>query len=177
VGRAAVSGTLKLVHAPVNKSTGFQLGLGANDQDGDFGLNGEFGYSGMITYKKSKLQVSGIASLNADAQLCETDCMLNAARIDFSDSYAPDTEDADQTAYLVYPNPVKDKLTIVPAAIQDGKYSVAMYNLQGQLVHQAAVQINKGGYSIDTKGTAAGIYRLELISPDGSRIYYKIVHY
>jgi hypothetical protein len=177
VGRAAVSGTLKLVHAPVNKSTGFQLGLGANDQDGDFGLNGEFSYSGMLTYKKSKLQLSGLASLNADAQLCMTDCMLNAARMDFSDSYGPDTEDADHTPYLVYPNPVKDKLTIVPVATRDGKYSVALYNLQGQLVHHASIQINKGGYIIETKGMAAGIYRLEMISPDGSRMYYKIVHY
>lgn len=38
--------TLLLHHFPVSKEFGFQIGVGANDQNGDYGISGWFSYSG-----------------------------------------------------------------------------------------------------------------------------------
>jgi predicted outer membrane repeat protein len=182
VGRASISGTLKLEHSPENKSTGFQLGLGANDQDGDFGLNGEFTYHGVLSYKKLKLQVKGTASLNADAELCETDCSLenennSIARVDFSNNSSLDGQDKDFQILRIYPNPVHDKLTVELFRGIQGAYRWQLFDMRGQLVDQADKQVNQGNFVIDMRHLANGIYRLEIISPEGKIQYEKIIHY
>jgi hypothetical protein len=175
-GRAALSGSLKLVHYPASRETGFQFGLGANDQDGDLGLNGEFGYSGVLTYKKEVLQIAGIASLNADATLCEKDCVMDAdmtARKDFANPQVMQTRMDKQ---VVYPNPVADKLSVTPRDRQEGKYRFTLYSLQGRAVYQSTAQLRDGTYIIDTRNLAAGFYQLEIMSPNGKKAYYKVIH-
>jgi hypothetical protein len=182
VGRAAMSGTLKLSHAPENMATGFQLGLGANDMDADFGLNGEFAYSGELRYKKVQHHVNGKGSLNADAQLCENDCSLedgdkSIAREDFSGMDALQDQLTKSLFYSCYPNPVVEKLTVELNAVQAGTYSFKMFDVRGQLVYHSSSKVNSGIFTIDTRRLVAGIYRLEVISPDGKVQSAKIVHY
>ncbi|MDO1446403.1 T9SS type A sorting domain-containing protein [Rhodocytophaga aerolata] len=175
IGRAAIEGTLKLSHAPITKTTGFQLGLGANDQDGDFGLNGEFVYAGVLSYRKNKQKVNGIGSLNADAFVCKEDCEFEIdskaiAKYDFSDSES-------KQPYQVYPNPVHDKLTVEMEDTQEGMYTFTLYDLKGQRVQQVNAQLRKNYVSISTQSISPGIYRLEIRSPDGSLQYSKIARY
>jgi hypothetical protein len=175
VGRAAIEGTLKLSHSPATKTTGFQLGLGANDQDGDFGLNGEFVYAGVLSYRKHKQKVNGIGSLNADAFVCEEDCELEIdskaiAKYDFSDS-------EERQPYQIYPNPVHDRLTIEMDNIQEGIYTFTLYDLKGQQVQQVNTQLRKAYVSIGTQSISPGIYRLAIQRPDGSLYYSKIIRY
>jgi predicted outer membrane repeat protein len=177
-GKGAVSGALKLTHSPNTIQTGFQLGLGANDQDGDFGLNGEFDYNGVLYYRKARYKVCGKGSLNADAFLCEKDCSPKVenktiARVDFSEAEKNETK----PAYLVYPNPVKDRLTVELAHIQQGTYQFNLYDLKGQLVHKASTQLSNGMLTIDVRALSSGLYRLEAVSPDGKIEIYKIMHY
>jgi predicted outer membrane repeat protein len=174
-GRAAIAGSLKLTHAPANLMTGFQLGLGANDQDGDFGLNGEFFYAGVLSYRRNKQAVSGVGSLNADAFSCEKDCLNEQdenpiARHDFA-------EPAQKQPYLVYPNPVHDKLSVKLADAQEGPCIVTLYDLKGQKVQQVSTQTGKLHVHLDVNHITPGIYLLEIQSPDGSLQYSKIVCY
>jgi len=178
-GKGAVSGVLKLTHSPNTIQTGFQLGLGANDQDGDFGLNGEFDYNGVLYYRKARYKVCGKGSLNADAFLCEKDCTPKVedktiAKKDFSQG---ELTDASKPAYLVYPNPVKDRLTIELTLIQQGTYQFNLYDMKGQQVAKANTQASNGVLSLDVRALAAGLYRLEAIGPDGKIEIYKIMHY
>ncbi|MCB0846204.1 MAG: hypothetical protein KDE26_23295, partial [Bacteroidetes bacterium] len=54
--------TLNVYHFPINYHMGFQLGVGANDKNGNYGMSGWFGYTGSY---------SGKGDLNVNAS-CDT---------------------------------------------------------------------------------------------------------
>ncbi len=67
--------------------------------------------------------------------------------------------DAEASQFVVYPNPVKNILNITTPLTN---YSVALYNLQGQLISESAG--NEGSQSVDYSNLATGIYLLKLSS-------------
>lgn len=58
---------IQLTHKPSNYYYGFQIGLGANDKNANFGISGWFYYSGMLNGQA----VSGHGDINADAACSE----------------------------------------------------------------------------------------------------------
>ncbi len=73
-GTGEIEGILQLKQWSSSEKTGFQMGMGANARDEDFGLAGYFTYNGKLMYQGKKLQVKGLGSLNVDGVPCEDDC-------------------------------------------------------------------------------------------------------
>jgi hypothetical protein len=67
IGTGAFAGAvLNLTHAPANLFYGFQLGVGANNHNGEYGLSGWFNYTGNF----NNAQVSGPGDLMTENQCC-----------------------------------------------------------------------------------------------------------
>ena len=66
VGKGSVEGTLYLSHAPVDQSKGVQMGWGANDKDGDYGLGGWFGVKGELIVNGENLNIDTQGDINVD---------------------------------------------------------------------------------------------------------------
>ncbi|MEO7834283.1 MAG: T9SS type A sorting domain-containing protein, partial [Ginsengibacter sp.] len=82
------------------------------------------------------------------------------------------------TGIHVYPNPVKDENMNLQFIKQPaGKYNFILFNSIGQRIFLKELQF-AGGNSIQTiylkKSTPNGIYNLQIIKPDGEKIFLKV---
>jgi predicted outer membrane repeat protein len=170
-GKGTVEGTLQLHHAPNTLTTGFQFGIGANAQDADLGLSGEFYYRGTVQYKgvlKNRVALKGVGSLNVDAKLCEQDCDLRAARV----SSEPERLESAPTL-RVYPNPAREWITVEGSA--ENSYTIQLYNLQGQRLQPIIREVQPGQKQVNVKGFAPGLYYLRLTDDMGNTQQYKVI--
>jgi len=73
----------------------------------------------------------------------------------------------------VYPNPVKDELTI---EVERGRYEAIVYTLKGEMVGKTSLRGKK--LRLEFSGLEQGFYVVELINGDdkGQRMYYKVEH-
>lgn len=82
--------------------------------------------------------------------------------------------EAAQTSFKVYPNPVRDQVTIVPAAAFLGSGQVQLSNVWGQVLQQrtwtGAEPIN-----LPLAGLPAGVYLVTLIHPAGQTATQRLV--
>ncbi len=180
VGVGAVSGMLKLKHLPSSLVTGFQLGMGANAQDGDFGLSGDFTYEGEVEYRGSFRSMKGNASLNVDAQLCEELCepLTKTLSDERNKKTSADEEPGlaiGKASYLVYPNPAKEQVNIEPKGPWDGKYIFNLYDPKGGLVQSQQASFGQGKQTFSVAKCTPGLYYLQVQSPDGLAQTFKIV--
>ncbi len=174
-GKGAVEGTLQLQHAPTSLKTGFQLGKGANAQDGDLGLSGEFFYRGEVQYQwlwyKSKVALKGMGSLNVDAELCQKGCDTPRSARKGEEELLVEA----QPAYSVYPNPARDWLIIELTSENKVNYSVQLFNFQGQQMFPAITQSEAGLKRLSIRGFAAGLYYLKVTDEQGNVQQHKVV--
>jgi PKD repeat protein len=77
---------------------------------------------------------------------------------------AVSTRDLPATAFALFPNPVKDRLTIRPA--MTGAYDVSVFRADGQLLLRR--QGLQGQSTIPTEHWSAGIYVIELTNEKGA---------
>ncbi len=61
---------LMLSHVPVDLSKGLQVGIGANDKDGSFGISGWFGYTG--EFNGRRIGAAGDINVDLDLESCTT---------------------------------------------------------------------------------------------------------
>lgn len=77
----------------------------------------------------------------------------------------------------VYPNPVNEKINLQFINQVAGKYRVSLFNSIGQLMFFKEINYS-GGNGMQTiylqKNTPKGIYNLEIIKPNGAKIFLKV---
>ncbi|MCU0354265.1 MAG: T9SS type A sorting domain-containing protein [Cytophagales bacterium] len=172
-GKARVKGKLKLRHAPDSRQTGFQLGIGANAQDADFGLSGEFFYEGTVAYKGKKgwekIQTKGAGSLNVDAKECQKYCDTRSARLD-----AEDESLLEEATLLIYPNPARESVTVEWIGTRQ-MYQVQVFNFQGQQLRPRITTDGANRQMVHTQGFAPGLYYLRIQSEDGQTQQHKVI--
>jgi hypothetical protein len=77
----------------------------------------------------------------------------------------------------VYPNPTRDKSTVVFYAGAPAKYFIQLSDASGKILMQKETFANAGGnsISIDTKNLAAGIYLISIADEHDKRQHLKLV--
>ncbi len=176
--KGRLEGTLQLSHAPDTQKTGFQLGIGGNAQDADFGLSGEFSYQGSVQRKghlhKNKVKLKGVGSLNVDAQPCEQDCDLRTARMNNEDFFDASAQES-KPDFIVYPNPAREQITMEWIARSLLNYSVQVYNFQGQQVHPRIIETRPGRTTLGIKDFVPGLYYIKLTDDTGNNQQRKVL--
>ena len=86
----------------------------------------------------------------------------------------------DDNQIRVYPNPAKQNITInMPAAAGDGRYNVALYDLNGRLVYRSAssslLMAGNGSWTISSADFSAGLYVLKVANEDGEIFSSKVL--
>jgi hypothetical protein len=71
-------------------------------------------------------------------------------------------QDGDASQLLLYPNPATDVILVELLAPVVGKLTVAVVNLQGQVMQQQQVT-NKDKFLLDVKNLVEGIYFVRLV--------------
>ncbi|MEO7487106.1 MAG: M4 family metallopeptidase [Ferruginibacter sp.] len=74
------------------------------------------------------------------------------------------TESIPQNSFAVYPNPVKNKLTLYVNAERDSRSELSMIDIAGRIMMKQAVQIQKGSntISVNIPRLAAGTYIVKM---------------
>ncbi len=75
----------------------------------------------------------------------------------------------------VFPNPMKDKCTIVAEIDDWSMYAIRLVNLQGQILDNALQMTNvaKGSVSCEINNVVSGFYYLEVENKADARISYR----
>ena len=77
----------------------------------------------------------------------------------------------------MYPNPSVDKVNIDISLLQTIKIQLSLYNTLGQIVYKKSTKLSTGTHqvTINISGLHAGLYYLQISSPQGSSISKKFV--
>jgi predicted outer membrane repeat protein len=167
-GTGDISGKLALEHWPANKKTGFQFGEGANGWDNDNGLGGLFAYKGKVKYLGKQLTITGLGSLNADAELCETDCDPLEKNITADEETEEVTAPKEFSLKQNYPNPFNPVTNIsfsVPGNESSGLVTLKIYDILGNEVVTLVNEEKPAGYynvQFNAAGLSSGIYFYKL---------------
>ncbi|MBE7171818.1 MAG: T9SS type A sorting domain-containing protein [Williamsia sp.] len=169
-GTDDISGKLGLAPAPANYKTGFQLGEGANGWDDDFGMSGTFSYKGVITIKGKKSSLSGLGTMNVDAELCkDRTCTPLTERIQSASTgmLQAQEEGAGMPHVNLYPVPARNQLTISGSKLPAGMYTIRFYDAKGQLRKEERRYGSNGNFATSVKELQPGLYILQLYSNTG----------
>ena len=105
------------------------------------------------------------------ASICRRNSRYCAIVVILHDGYDATPENSSpETPFALYPNPVKDAVTLTFAEGNEPT-SVAIYDLTGRLVGMK----NDGWESIDMSTMSAGVYMLRVTMNDGTSYYEKII--
>ena len=177
-GTDELSGQLSLAPAPGSYKTGFQLGFGANGWDNDFGISGTFSYKGTLTVKGKKSAMSGLATMNADAELCTGKAcqpLVEGPLAARPNSLQALESALDAPGLSLYPVPARNQLTIACNNLPAGAYTLRFFDVKGQLKKQQIVYGSNGSFKTSVKELQPGIYILQLSSGSGTVITQKLV--
>ena len=177
-GSGQLAGKLYLRHSPINKRTGFQLGVAGNALDIDLGLNGNFLYHGQLVYRNKQINLKGLGDLFADAELCETNCEIKDI---------PNTEILKSTGtqtlgfsedIAVYPIPATDFIHIYKSEFVANIEKAEIYDLKGALIKRFNFYPDAGSdYPLNIKEVNDGMYMLKIFiegnEPDIEKIVIK----
>ncbi|GGB94838.1 T9SS type A sorting domain-containing protein [Dyadobacter sediminis] len=169
-GTGDLSGKLFIAHSPTNRSTGFQLGVGANGWDEDFGMSGSFKYKGTLMYRRAKFSVNGIAYMNVDAGKQKNE---RSRLAEFTETAESANASSSIQGMMVYPNPVKDQLNIVTR--EASRYDVQLIRMDGTVAKQLSAGADNGIISVSVQGMTPGSYILQLTGDDARTETQKIV--
>lgn len=77
-------------------------------------------------------------------------------------------ENEKDSGILIYPNPVKDEVSINFAGLQEGKYLLELHDALGKLIYKGNADVSASSvhYSIKMSEVAAGAYFLNVSAKD-----------
>ncbi|QRR00753.1 T9SS type A sorting domain-containing protein [Dyadobacter sandarakinus] len=162
-GTGLLSGTLSLAHTPVDRHTGFQLGVGANGWDADQGLSGTFSYRGTLLYRGERLALNNVGSLNVDARQSDRAVRLMVPEPEVAAGDAV----VSKPALSIYPNPARDAINLQSENLI-GKFGIKLLRQDGSVVSQWQGASTDGTVRMPVKGVKPGNYLLILTGKDGT---------
>jgi hypothetical protein len=175
-GTGEVSGTLQLKQWSSSQKTGFQMGIGANAWDADFGLAGYFNYNGKLTYNGQKLQVRGLASFNADADPClEENCeelflpFALGKNIHIKNATLPGA--ISNHEFKIYPVPAGEVLVLETSFAGEGFSSVKILDATGRLLVTDIWDRRQLSHSLRLDKLNSGLHILQVISENSEGVY------
>lgn len=127
------------------------------DLDGATGLvNGIF-YTGAVapgTYNFAYVVSNGSCTDTANVEVTVESCL--------------GVEENTTSSLEVYPNPVKDELTIANLTVE-GNATIRIVDLQGKVVYTSVVSDQAGNYTLDVSKYENGVYVVEVISANSTQ--------
>ena len=103
-------------------------------------------------------------------------------QVDFDGNYSYSnieivTHSTDSNIIIVFPNPSTDYFSIFSPLFTDNNFTIAIYNMAGQIVHKSNVYANKSvtTNSIDVSDFSSGTYILEISSESNGIIQKKLL--
>jgi predicted outer membrane repeat protein len=168
-GTGEVEGTLQIKQWSSSQKTGFQMGIGANAWDADFGIAGYFTYNGKLTYKGKRSQVKGLGSFNADADPCqEENCeelfMLPASGMGHSHKSATLPGNDSESGFKIYPVPAGEVLMLESSFAAEGFSSVRILDATGRVVVTDTWDRSQPSHSVRLDKLNSGLHILQVIS-------------
>ena len=169
-GTGKVEGTLKLKQWNSSEKTGFQMGIGANAQDADFGMAGYFDYNGKLVFNGKKLQVMGKGSLNFDGVPCENDCEeqflpLASGGVRGNNKSAELPSAVSMTkAILIYPVPAGDFLVLESADTENGTSLVKVLDASGRVLLTDKWNRQETTHTLRIDKLNSGLHFLQVVS-------------
>jgi hypothetical protein len=170
-GTGEIKGSLKLKPYKTSDKTAFQVGIGANAWDSDFGIGGNFTFNGKLYYKNKKLQVKGLGSANVDAILCENQCEPLIKDL-FAENKpnlksAAISDNHEENHFNIYPVPANDFLNIEINPKMNSISVISIIDMMGREMYKRNLSDSESKISIPLKNLNSGIYILK-ISRDSS---------
>jgi len=77
--------------------------------------------------------------------------------------------DQNATAFTLYPNPVKDKLTIASGSFKAGEGRISVFDVNGRQV-AGPIRISGGSAIVDCSSFANGVYFLRITTAEGNSL-------
>jgi predicted outer membrane repeat protein len=165
-GTGELQGKLSLKQMDFPFKTAFQMGLGANARDDDFGVAGKFIMYGKLKYKKKNLIVTGQGNMNVDAIECIKDCdpiLPNLFTFNENELKNATITNATQEFSLnVYPNPAKEFLFVELNAIENKSAVVIISDVMGREIYRRNLTVYDSKIVIPLNGLNTGIYILKV---------------
>ena len=89
----------------------------------------------------------------------------------------PTTNKKETPSVVVYPNPVKDILTVEVQAVQSPAAMLKIHNNKGQLVYQQRLEEVNQAYLIDVSKYTKGIYIISIVAKDKTSVVEKFTKF
>lgn len=169
-GTGEIQGILKLKQWNSSGKTGFQMGMGANAWDGDFGLAGYFNYNGKLEYQGKKLQVKGLGSMNVDGEPCEADCEQQFRHLTvnnnlrFNKNAAIQVNNFSESPIHIYPVPAGEFLMLESAIPGNGISVVKIIDSSGRIVYTGQWNRKENKFTIDLHKLVSGLHIVKVES-------------
>jgi hypothetical protein len=175
-GTGEVKGTLKIKQWSSSQKTGFQMGIGANAWDADFGIAGYFTYNGKLTYKGKRSQVKGLGSFNADADPCqEENCeelfMLSPSGMGHPHKSAILPVTSLESDLKIYPVPAGEVLMIESSIAGEGFSSIRILDATGRVLVTDKWDRSKPSHSVRLDKLNSGLHILQVITENSDVPY------
>lgn len=175
-GTGDIRGVLKLKQWSSSEKTGFQMGLGANAWDEDFGLAGYFNYNGKLTYKRKKIKVKGLGSMNVDGIPCEDNCEEQFKQPEETKGWGRfksasfDNTNLTDESIKIYPVPAKNYLVLesIPAA---GVSVVRILDVSGRTLITENWLRHEGRHTIRLDKLNSGLHFIQIIPTNTGDVF------
>jgi hypothetical protein len=190
VGTGDLAGTtLNLAHAPANLYYAIQVGIGANNNNGNLGGGGWFTYTGSNATGDSYTG-NGDVGFDSDCTPCNYTILRTWTAVDSCNNEVfytqtinvtntpdpaldeGDVKVAEVQAYAMlysYPNPFTDKNNVEFELDEDTYVTLSIYNMNGKLIqeiYQGSVEANhKYKFEFDAAKLPTGVYIYKLLTP------------
>ena len=180
-GTGEVVGRLNLKQMSFPFKTAFQMGLGANARDNDFGLAGKFIMYGKVTYRKKNLIVTGQGNMNVDAVQCIKDCNpLLQNLFTFNENglkSATITNETEELSFNFYPNPANDFLIVELNSVENKSTVVIISDVMGREKYKRHLTGYNSKIVIPLNNLNSGAYILKVASDNSETISKKFIKY
>jgi len=172
-GTGKIKGTLKLHHVNSKRKTGFQVGMGANAMDADFGMAALFNFNGKLSYKGKKIHMKGKGTMNFDGIPCEENCRdqflkrpvawENPGKI----NKPPGLNGIFVDGVHIYPVPARNSLTLESDNQQNGSSLVKILDANGKVLKVEKWNRNANQVTIDLNRLHKGLHFIQVVSENG----------
>lgn len=186
IGAGEFSGsTLSLSHAPLDFMYGFQIGLGANNRNAEFGMSGWFMYDGEV----NGTQMSGMGDIIVENNCCPeheilrtwtvTDCAGNT----FNHTQFITVTNTFEAGEMIYPFYTDDATLNVTGSEgemfelnysvpESGNVNISLYDISGNHIKTLVDGSAKGNeeytMKVNKTGLPSGIYLFRMIHGSGA---------
>ncbi|MFW6289677.1 MAG: T9SS type A sorting domain-containing protein, partial [Mariniphaga sp.] len=175
-GTGEIEGILKLKQWNSSEKTGFQMGMGANAWDGDFGMAGYFNYNGKLTFNGKKQQVRGLGSFNVDGIPCEEDCeeqfvqhIMEPGQMGMKSAGLPAEGFANRGIHM-YPVPADEYLMLESAGPISGTYTIKILDASGRILLTEKWDHKEVRHAVGLNKLKSGLHFIQMVSGDAGEV-------